>query len=80
MVFGNFFDSEDTQVKFKLIDPLSYVDRNLHFAKAAVAVTTTAVTSVTSAPAMVVKVLNELTSNQGKEIEKQHVSRDFSLR
>ena len=77
MVFGNFFDSEDTQVKFKLIYPLLYVDRNLNFAKAAVAATTTA---VTSAPAMVVKVLNELTSNQGKEIEKQHVSRDFSLR
>ena len=56
------------------------MDRNLNFAKAAVAVTTTAVTSVTSAPAMVVKVLNELTSNQGKEIEKQHVSRDFSVR
>ena len=67
MVFGNFFDSEDTQVKFKLIYPLLYVDRNLNFAKAAVAATTTA---VTSAPAMVVKVLNELTSNQGKEIEK----------
>ena len=77
MVFGNFFDSEDTQVKFKLIYPLLYVDRNLNFAKAAVAATTTA---VTSAPAMVVKVLNELTSNQGKEIEKQHVSRDFSVR
>ena len=43
------------------------MDRNLNFAKAAVAATTTA---VTSAPAMVVKVLNELTSNQGKEIEK----------
>ena len=70
MVFGNFFDSEDTQVKFKLIYPLLCVERNLNFAKAAVAVTTTAVTSVTSAPAMVVKVLNELTSNQGKEIEK----------
>ena len=69
MVFGNFFDSEDTQVKFKLIYPLLYVDRNLNFAKAAVAVTTTAVTSVTSAPAMVVKVLNELTSNQGKEMK-----------
>ena len=67
MVFGNFFDSEDTQVKFKLNYPLLYVDRNLNFAKAAVAATTTA---VTSAPAMVVKVLNELTSNQGKEIEK----------
>ena len=67
MVFGNFFDSEDTQVKFKLIYPLLYVDRNLNFAKAAVAATTTA---VTSAPAMVVKVLNELASNQGKEIEK----------
>ena len=65
MVFGNFFDSEDTQVKFKLIDPLSYVDLSLHFTKAAV--TTTAVTSVTSAPAIVAKVLNELTSNQGKE-------------
>ena len=80
MVFGNFFDSEDTQVEFKLIYPLLYVDRNLNFAKAAIAVTTTAVTSVTSAPAMVVKVLNELTSNQGKEIEKQHVFRDFSVR
>ena len=43
------------------------MDRNLNFAKAVVAATTTA---VTSAPAMVVKVLNELTSNQGKEIEK----------
>ena len=64
MVFGNFFDSEDTQVKFKLIDPLSYMDLSLHFSKAAA---TTAVTSVTSAPAMVAKVPNELTSNQGKE-------------
>ena len=43
------------------------MDRNLNFAKAVVAATTTA---VTSAPAMVVKVLNELASNQGKEIEK----------
>ena len=74
MVFGNFFDSEDTQVKFKLIDPLSYVDLSLHFTKAAV--TTSAVTSVTSAPAMVAKVLNGLTSNQGEKWKK-YVYNDF---
>ena len=71
MVFGNFFDSEDTQVKFKLIDPLSYVDLSLHFTKAVV--TTSAVTSVTSAPAMVAKVLNELTSTQGEECKNIYI-------
>ena len=67
MVFGNFFDSEDTQVKFKLIIHYYMWIAIQILLKAAVAATTTA---VTSAPAMVVKVLNELTSNQGKEIEK----------
>ena len=74
MVFGNFFDSEDTQVKFKLIDPLPYMDLSLHFTK--VVVTTSAVTSVTSAPAIMAKVLNELTSTQGEKMKK-YISKQY---
>ena len=62
MVFGNFFDSEDAQVRFNLKLSIYNMDLRLNFTQE---VMTTTVTSMTSIPTTMAKVINEMTSTQG---------------